>query len=111
MTGSISQFSQTWAEFDPHATHFLPVKALPMLLARLPQPLGCKGMPRGGLAVLELLKATRIPVHPGDRVRRHPAPPALRRLLLPANAAARGTDAWHTATATATATASKRPTR
>jgi hypothetical protein len=70
MTGSISQFAETWAEFDPGATHFMPVRALPLLLARLDAPLGCRGAPSQGRALLKLLKDAPIPVHhPGERVR------------------------------------------
>jgi hypothetical protein len=70
MSGSMSKFAVTWADFDPRATHFLPVKALPLLLARLDAPLGCKGAASERRALLELLKDAPIPVHhPEERVR------------------------------------------
>jgi hypothetical protein len=70
MSGSITQFAAIWAEFDPLATHFMPVQSLLLLLARLDAPLGCRGAANQGRALLKLLEDAPIPVHhPGERVR------------------------------------------
>ena len=60
----IETFSETWAEFDPDATNYIPSTQMVALLLRLPPPLGLKGKSEQQARKLCLL--LRVPQHEGS---------------------------------------------
>jgi len=55
----IEQYAIAWRDLDPKATHFITCDILPMLLKRIPPPLGA-GQDADPAAVIQLLKQLRV---------------------------------------------------
>ena len=70
---AVLQFVAVWAELDPAASNYIPVKDLPTLVAELDPPLGARGEECGRAKVQQIIMAVDIP-NRGNRVRRAALP-------------------------------------
>jgi len=59
----ITEFAESWALFDPCASHYMPYEKLPLLLERLYPPLGFKGVEMDSEAVNNFIeKQLKVPL-------------------------------------------------
>ena len=63
-SADLELFSEAWAAFDPDATNYVPIGALPDLLLRVPRPLGVKGKSKE--TATRLCLRLNVPQHHGS---------------------------------------------